>query len=279
MSLELYHKTCQKYSKIITNDYSTSFSLGIKTLNRKYHAPIYSIYGFVRFADEIVDTFHEYDKIKLLNTFKSMTYEAIEEKISTNPVLDSFQQVVNKYEINKDLIDAFLHSMEMDLKEKRYCEEKYQQYIYGSAEVVGLMCLKVFCNGNKENYSGLLEPARRLGAAFQKVNFLRDVQSDYRERGRIYFPGVDFDNFTEAAKKFIENDIEQDFNAAKAGIRKLNKDTKLGVYLAYIYYLALFNKIKKIHPSVILTKRIRITNTKKYLLFIKALLHKWFNRI
>jgi phytoene/squalene synthetase len=245
MTKQLYDISSQVCSKVITNQYSTSFSMGIRTLHKKFRMPIYSIYGFVRLADEIVDTFHDYDKKTLLDSFKLDTYLAIEKKISLNPILNAFQLVVNQYNIEKELIDAFLLSMEMDLSENEHNHATYSKYIYGSAEVVGLMCLRVFVEGNGKLYDELREPARRLGAAFQKVNFLRDIQSDYQERGRVYFPGIDFEHFRNNEKNLIEQDIQEDFISAYEGIVKLPKGSRKGVYLAYIYYLKLFHKIKK----------------------------------
>lgn len=267
---QLYDKTTFECSKLITNRYSTSFSLGIKTLHKKYHAPIYGIYGFVRYADEIVDTFFDYDRKELLNRFKTDTYKAIEEGISLNPVLHSFQAVVNEYRIERPLIEAFLHSMEMDLYEKDYTQPGYEEYIYGSAEVVGLMCLRVFCEGNEEMYQSLLPSAKRLGAAFQKVNFLRDMKSDFQDRGRVYFPGVDFNEFTKTVKVQIEEDIQADFDAAYKGIIQLPKAARFGVYLAYIYYLRLFRKIKNYAPEKVLTERIRVPDSIKFLLLAKT---------
>lgn len=268
--VDLYTKTTFECSRIITEHYSTSFTLGIKTLDKKYHMPIYAIYGFVRYADEIVDTFHDHDKKTLLEDFKKDTYRAIEEKISLNPVLHSFQQVVNQYHIERELIDAFLKSMEMDLYETTYNDEDYHVYIYGSAEVVGLMCLRVFVEGDDIQYQTLKEPARSLGAAFQKVNFLRDIKSDFQERGRVYFPGVDFQKFTAADKKAIEDDIQRDFDHAYQGIVKLPKGSRLGVYLAYTYYIRLFKKIKSRPATDVLNNRIRIPDSKKMLLLVQS---------
>ena len=224
--MDLYNETCFECSKVITNKYSTSFSLGIKAFDKKFQYPIYAIYGFVRYADEIVDTFHDQDKRKLITQFKADTKQAIEEKISLNPVLQSFQMVVNKYHIGFDLIAAFLKSMEMDLDKTSYTDDSYKEYIYGSAEVVGLMCLRVFCEGDKKQYDDLLPMARSLGSAFQKINFLRDIKSDYEERGRTYFPAVDFTKFTEKDKKDIEKDIKVDFDDAFEGIKKLPNGSK-----------------------------------------------------
>ncbi len=261
--MDLYTKTTLECSKVITEHYSTSFTLGIKTLDKRFHLPIYAIYGFVRFADEIVDTFEGYDKKALLSRFKSDTYVAIEEGISLNPVLHSFQLIVNKYKIDHELIESFLHSMEMDLYYADYNQEGYEAYIYGSAEVVGLMCLRVFCEGNLAEYDRLKADAKRLGSAFQKVNFLRDIKSDFQERGRTYFPDVDFTNFTLEDKKTIENDIQADFDAALRGILELPKGAKGGVYLAYKYYLRLFDKIKNCPASRIQNERIRVPDYQK----------------
>ncbi|GAB4241490.1 MAG: phytoene/squalene synthase family protein [Ekhidna sp.] len=267
---DLYTQTAFDCSELITKTYSTSFSLGIRTLHKRFHASIYAIYGFVRYADEIVDTFHDFDKEYLLKRFKKDTYQAIEEGISLNPVLHCFQQVVNQYEIDHELIEAFLVSMEMDLSKKDYSDPEYDKYIYGSAEVVGLMCLKVFCDGNEEQYQSLLKPAKHLGAAFQKVNFLRDIKSDYDERGRVYFPGVDFKKFNAEEKQQIEKDIQTDFQLSLEGIKKLPKGARAGVYLAYIYYTVLFKKITKLSPEKIKKERIRVPNFKKLLLLIKC---------
>ena len=261
--MDLFTKTTLECSKLITEHYSTSFTLGIKTLDKRFHLPIYAIYGFVRFADEIVDTFEGFDKKTLLSRFKSDTYLAIEEGVSLNPVLHSFQLIVNKYKIDHDLIESFLHSMEMDLYYADYNQDGYEAYIYGSAEVVGLMCLRVFCEGNLAEYDRLKADAKRLGSAFQKVNFLRDIKSDFQERGRTYFPDVDFTNFTLADKKNIENDIQADFDAALRGILELPKGAKGGVYLAYKYYLRLFDKIKNCPASRIQNERIRVPDYQK----------------
>lgn len=266
----LFEETAFECSKLITQRYSTSFTLGIRTLDKRYHMAIYAIYGFVRYADEIVDTFHEFDKKALLDEFAEDTYKAIDKGISLNPVLHSFQIIVNQYRIGKDLIKAFLHSMEMDLDFTKYNDTKYQEYIYGSAEVVGLMCLKVFCEGNDTMYDKLKYPACKLGAAFQKVNFLRDIKSDYEERGRVYFPGVDFNNFDEAVKKSIEEDIQKDFDEALLGINQLPKGAVMGVKIAYLYYLKLFYKIQGLSPEVITCRRIRIPNARKISLLIRT---------
>lgn len=272
--MTLYDETCFECSKLITAKYSTSFSKGIKSFDKRFRNPIYAIYGFVRYADEIVDTFHEHDKLQLISGFRKDAFEAIERGISTNPVLQSFQQVVNKYKIHHELIDSFLLSMEMDLDNKIYNRESYCTYIYGSAEVIGLMCLKVFCENNEEQYQQLKPRACSLGAAFQKINFLRDVKSDFEERGRTYFPNIDFNNFTEADKLQIEREIKHDFDEAYEGIKALPPDAKLGVYVAYVYYLQLFKKISQTPASVIIQKRIRISDTRKLALYFKAVLQK-----
>lgn len=265
---KLYDDTTFECSKLITQRYSTSFTLGIKTLDKKFHLPIYAIYGFVRYADEIVDTFHDQDKKALLADFKKDTYEAIAKGISLNPVLHAFQLIVNQYQIDLDLIEAFLKSMEMDLDFKTYNDSKYNEYIYGSAEVVGLMCLKVFVEGDQQEYLRLREPACKLGAAFQKVNFLRDIKSDYEERRRVYFPGVDFMSFDKSAKQLIEEDIQKDFDEALIGINQLPTGAKLGVKVAYLYYQKLFDKIKGLPAETITHERIRIPNARKISLLV-----------
>lgn len=274
--MQLFHNVCGECSRIITQRYSTSFSMGIRVFSKEFQDPIYAIYGFVRFADEIVDTFHNFPKAELLSRFREDTYRAIAEGISLNPVLHSFQTAVRAYNIEQPLIDAFLDSMEMDLHQTEHGRDSYDQYIYGSAEVVGLMCLRVFCKGDDAEYQRLREPARRLGAAFQKINFLRDLKSDFDDRGRVYFPGVDFRRFDEKQKEEIEADILADFNAGLAGIRMLPKGARLGVYLAYVYYIQLFEKIKRVHASRVQQERIRVRDTKKvYLLFSSALRHSF----
>ena len=261
--MTLFDTTTYKCSELITKYYSTSFSLGIRTLHPRFHASIYAIYGFVRYADEIVDTFHDHDKKKLLDRFEADTFTAIEEGISLNPVLHSFQDTVRRYHIDHKLIHAFLYSMRMDLNPLQYTDELYHTYIYGSAEVVGLMCLWVFCQGDKTVYDELESAARALGSAFQKVNFLRDMRSDYEERGRVYFPGVDYLLFDQAAKEAIEADIQKDFDQALKGIMHLPKGAKEGVLLAYQYYQKLFDKIKRSSTKRVTTERIRIPDSRK----------------
>ncbi|HOO84844.1 MAG TPA: phytoene/squalene synthase family protein [Prolixibacteraceae bacterium] len=253
-----------------TRRYSTSFSLGVRLLDKKYRGHIYSIYGFVRYADEIVDTFFNFNQEELLSEFRVDTYKAIERGISLNPILDSFQHTVNACNIERELIDAFLDSMEMDLRHDVYNRQMLEKYIYGSAEVVGLMCLRVFYANQPEKYNELVYPARKLGEAFQKVNFLRDAQDDFENKGRIYFKNIDFKNFTPEAKKQIEDDIQFDFDEAFKGIVKLSPDVRLGVYLAYRYYLNLFYKIKNAQPEAILKERFRVSNPKKGVLMFKA---------
>jgi phytoene/squalene synthetase len=258
-------------SKATTRTYSTSFSLGIYFLNSRFRNAIYSIYGFVRLADEIVDSFEGYNQAYLLQKFKEDTRESLESGISLNPILNSFQIAVNDYNINPELIETFLKSMEMDLQKVDYTEDKYQQYILGSAEVVGLMCLHVFTKGDMKMYEELKPYAMKLGAAFQKVNFLRDMKDDYQLLGRTYFPGVDMTDFSGDSKKRIEHEIEKDFKIALKGIKMLPVSSKGGVYLAYVYYKSLFNKIKKLPAQKILSKRVRINNGQKLGLMINSL--------
>lgn len=259
----LFDKISAASSKIITRTYSTSFSLGIYCLNRRLHEPIYNIYGFVRLADEIVDSFHDYDKRVLLNEFRESTAQAIERRISLNPVLNSLQKVVHEYRIDRSLIDCFLDSMEMDLSMQGHSEESYNKYILGSAQVVGLMCLKVFTEGDEDMYHKLTPAAMKLGAAFQKVNFLRDLKDDNKLLGRVYFPGIDLVQFTENEKRQIEAEIDADFKEALEGIRQLPATARFGVYTAYVYYRELFNKIRTTPPSGIMNKRIRIPDYQK----------------
>lgn len=268
--VHLFHSTSEICSKIVTQRYSTSFASAIRMLHKDLRTPIFNIYGFVRFADEIVDTFHDHDKEELLEQFKAETYESIKRGISLNPVLNSFQRTVNQYNIDLKLVDAFFRSMEMDLSKKVYDVLGYEEYIYGSAEVVGLMCLYVFCEGDKAIYEKLEPSARSLGAAFQKVNFLRDIKADYAGLSRTYFPGCDFNNFTERDKKQIEEDIAKDFRAAFEGIKQLPMKARFGVYVAYKYYLSLFKKIKRLKPASILDARIRIPDFLKAMIVFRA---------
>jgi len=268
----LYDKLSEQVSKATTRLYSTSFTLGIYLLEKDIRGAVYAIYGFVRLADEIVDSFHNYDRRRLLEQFKSATWQAIDESISVNPILNSFQQTVRKYRIGPDLIRLFFESMEMDLQMVNYDKQDYEQYILGSAEVVGLMCLHVFTEGNAALFEDLKPDAMKLGAAFQKVNFLRDMKDDYQLLGRVYFPNVDLALFTPEVKKRIEEDIHQDFAQALRGIRKLPPSSKSGVYLAYVYYHSLFSKIRRLPPQRILAGRIRISNLWKLQLMLNSLM-------
>lgn len=275
----LFDEVSLKCSEITTKYYSTSFSLGIRLLDKEIHSPIYSIYGFVRLADEIVDSFHEFDKAKLLNEFKENTKQAIENKISLNPILNSFQEVVNKYNIEWEHIQDFLSSMESDLNQKKHDEDSYKQYIKGSAEAVGLMCLRVFCNNNNKLFNDLEKYAIYLGSVFQKVNFIRDISADYNELKRVYFPQLNINEFNEEEKNKIEDDIEKEFTLALIGIKQLPKSAKKGVFLAYSYYYSLFKKIKSTPADKIMTKRIRIPNFTKFLILIKVQLLNMFKLI
>lgn len=277
--ISLFHKVSHQCSKITTEGYSTSFSSAIRMLHVDLRMPVYDIYGFVRFADEIVDTFHEFDKQSLLAQFKKETYEAIERGISLNPILNSFQITVNKYSIDHALIEAFFNSMEMDLSEKEYDADCYSTYIYGSAEVVGLMCLYVFCNGDKVEYEKLKPSAQSLGAAFQKINFLRDLKADHEQLNRTYFPGVNFKKFTEHDKRIIEEDIAVDLKNAYEGILMLPVKARFGVYVAYKYYRTLFRKIQQAQPQLLLENRVRISNTFKAVILLKAGLRSSFNSL
>ncbi len=268
--MDLFHEVCELCSRNTTERYSTSFSSAIRLLHQDLRQPIYNIYGLVRFADEIVDTFHTHDKATLIKDFRQQTFEAIERGISLNPILHSFQLTVNQYNIDHELIHAFFNSMEMDLQKTQYNNEGYNEYIYGSAEVVGLMCLYVFLEGDAVQYEKLKPSARSLGAAFQKVNFLRDVQADYNQLDRTYFPGLDFSNFTDRQKREIEADIQKDFDDAYAGIIQLPAKARFGVYVAYKYYLSLFRKIKKLQPAVIMQERVRIPDYHKVMILLRA---------
>lgn len=267
---QLFDELSAECSRITTRKYSTSFSLGIRFLNKRLQSPIYAIYGFVRLADEIVDSFHDYDKKSLLDDLNRDTSAAIEKGISLNPVLNSFQQVVNQYEIPAELIKSFMHSMQMDLAKTQYSADEYRAYIYGSAEAVGLMCLCVFTEGNRNLYNELKPYAMKLGAAFQKVNFLRDVKADNLELGRTYFPGVDLKNFSLADKQQIEKDIAADFHESLQGILRLPSSARKGVFLAYYYYYMLFKKIRQVPPHRILQQRIRIPDYEKVWLMLQS---------
>ena len=275
----LFDKVSIECSRLTTRTYSTSFSLGILFLSRSLRDPIYAIYGFVRLADEIVDSFHGFQKKELLESFRRDTETAIREKISLNPILNSFQFVVRKYKIQQQWIDIFLDSMAMDLQHQEYDYDKYQQYIFGSAEVVGLMCLHVFTEGDESLFEKLKPYAMKLGAAFQKVNFLRDLRSDNLLLGRTYFPEVDLSKLSEDEKQRIETEIEADFAEALKGIKMLPESSRNGVYLAYYYYVALFRKIKKVPAERILNERIRIPNFEKLVLMLSSSLRYKLNII
>jgi phytoene synthase len=277
--IQLFHRVSHKCSKVTTQEYSTSFSSAIGLLHRELRTPVYNIYGFVRFADEIVDTFHEHDQKLLLAEFKMQTYEAIDRSISLNPILHSFQETVNRYEIDIHLVDAFFTSMEQDLHKIEYDKNTYNEYIYGSAEVVGLMCLYVFCEGDTNMYDSLKPYAQSLGAAFQKVNFLRDLKADTHILERMYFPGCNFLNFRESEKKQIEADIQADFENAYRGIKKLPMKARFGVYVAYKYYMSLFEKIRKVEARRIMDERIRIPNYSKAMILAKAGLRSQLNML
>lgn len=277
--MRLFYEVSEECSKITTRKYSTSFSSAINLLHRDLRSPIYNIYGFVRFADEIVDTFHNYDQKTLLQDFKTETCQALDRGISLNPILHCFQHTVNHFGIARHLIDAFFSSMEQDLNKLEYDRQTYNNYIYGSAEVVGLMCLNIFCEGDIEKYSALKPFAQSLGAAFQKVNFLRDVKDDTQTLERMYFPGCNFLNFSEADKQDIEADIQKDFEHAYEGILKLPVKARFGVYVAYKYYLSLFNKIKKVQAKRIMEERIRIPNCSKAMILAKAGVRSQFNML
>ena len=274
---QLYDNLSVEISKMTTRNYSTSFSLGIYFLSPAIRNSIYSIYGFVRVADEIVDSFEGYDREGLLAKFRADTFEAIEQGISTNPILQSFQQVVNEFAIDHEWITIFLDSMAMDLQTVEYNREKFNLYILGSAEVVGLMCLHVFVQGDKQQFEDLKPYAMKLGAAFQKVNFLRDMKDDYEVLGRNYFPQIDFNDFTTDLKAKIEEEIDADFAEGLAGIKLLPSNCKGGVYLAYVYYYSLFKKIKRLPASRIMEERVRINNTHKFGLMVNSMVQYKMN--
>lgn len=274
---EIFDSVSIKCSRLTTKSYSTSFSLGIRFLAPDLRDPIYAIYGFVRFADEIVDTFHDFPKERLLDEFEAETFKSIADGISLNPILNSFQKAVREYNIDHDCIRTFLQSMRMDLHKDEYSEQEYDKYILGSAEVVGLMCLSVFLRGNEAQYAELRPYAMKLGSAFQKINFLRDLHADYNHLGRTYFPGVDITEFNEDVKREIEADIEKDFALGYEGIKRLPKDARFGVFVAYVYYHQLLRKIKGKSTKVILTERVRISNKRKYALFFSSYVRHSFN--
>lgn len=269
---ELFDSVSYSCSKLVTKRYSTSFSLAVNMLAPSIRADIYNIYGFVRFADEIVDTFHDYKKKELLEQFESDYYDAKKNGISLNPILNSFQHTVKKYNINDHLVDAFLDSMKADLNQIDYItKEEYDKYIYGSADVVGLMCLKVFVNGDQAKYDELKGPAMRLGSAFQKVNFLRDLKNDFELLNRSYFPNLDLGQLNQQSKEIIVEEIEEDFDVAfREGILKLPVEAKFGVYMAYRYYRKLLKKLKKVPSQDIMETRVRISNPMKINLLARS---------
>jgi phytoene/squalene synthetase len=276
---EIFDIVSFKASKTATQAYSTSFSAGIRLLHQRFQNAIYGVYGFVRYADEIVDTLHEFNKEELMQNFRRDTIHAIEHKVSLNPILHAFQMVYHRYNFDFELVDRFLISMEMDLQQKEYDRAGYEAYILGSAEVVGLMCLKVFTEGNDEQYQKLTPFAMRLGAAFQKINFLRDMKDDFNGLGRAYFPGLDFQRFDDEMKARIEEEIAEDFDAAYKGILMLPKDARLGVLIAYVYYKRLFSKIRSIPSHRIMEERIRIPNSSKYALLMSCYIKNNLNLI
>ena len=275
----IFDKISIRNSKMVTKAYSTSFSLGIRFLATRFQNPIYAVYGFVRLADEIVDSFHGYPKAEMLAEFKEETFKAIERGISTNPILNSFQDVVNRYQIDHENIRTFLKSMEMDLADQTYNQQAYEEYILGSAEVVGLMCLRIFAEGNDSMYQSLKPAAMKLGSAFQKINFLRDFKADNEGLGRLYFPQLQNQSFNEQTKREIEIDVLKDFEAGYEGIKMLPKDARFGVYVAYIYYSRLLNKIVTLPPQAILEERVRISDNQKYALFFGSYLRHSFNML
>lgn len=276
---ELFDEVSIKTSRLATKSYSTSFSIGIRCLDKELRNPIYAIYGFVRFADEIVDTFHQHDKQTLLARFKDDTFKAIEEGISLNPILNSFQDTVRRYNVDHQLIHTFLKSMEMDLTRKDFDQQQFEEYILGSAEVVGLMCLHVFCNGDQSKFEALKPYAMKLGAAFQKINFLRDLNADYTSLGRSYFPGIDLTKFDDHSRRQIEDSIRKDFEMGYEGIRRLTPGSRFGVYVAYLYYLALFKKIKNMPTEHIMKQRISIRKRQKLSILCYSFLKHQLNMI
>lgn len=272
--MDLFNRTADDISKLTTHRYSTSFTLGIKAFHKPVRRHIYAIYAFSRNADEIVDTLLDHsvaERRRMLDAYRQATWDAIDLKASPFPVLHAFQRTVNEFGIGRELVEAFFESMATDLGSSDHDSVSYDRYIYGSAKVIGLMCLKVFVKGDDAEYARLESSARSLGAAFQKVNFLRDMKSDYEERGRVYFPGVDFSRFDAPAKSLIEADIDADFRDALEGIVQLPDDVRKGVYLAYKYYLSLFNKIKKSRPETIRETRLRLPNSIKLVILAKTL--------
>lgn len=275
-TIALFDHVCGLASRNVTRRYSTSFSLGVRSLHRRFREPVHAIYGFVRFADEIVDTFHSHDKAELLQRYREDTALAIRSGISLNPILHSFQRVVRRSRMEPELWNTFLDSMEMDLTGTSHDRRSYERYILGSAEVVGLMCLRVFTDGDDARYEALKPMAMRLGAAFQKVNFLRDLKDDHQQLGRTYFPGLDVSRMTPADKHAIEQEIAADLDAALAGIKRLPRGARFGVYLAYVYYRALFEKIRALPMERIMRERISVRNRRKMFLFTTSFLRHSF---
>lgn len=273
----IFDDYCKFASRNVTRAYSTSFYAGVRALDKKIRNDVHAVYGFVRFADEIVDSFHEYDKALLLEEFKEETYKALDRGISLNPILNSFQETVNRYGIDRQLIDQFLHSMEMDLNPVEYIQEKYEEYILGSAEVVGLMCLKIFVYGDQNEYEKLKPYAMKLGSSFQKINFLRDYKDDVNNLGRIYFPGLKEGQLSLEDKLHIEREIQQEFDEALVGIRMLPKSSRFGVYVSYRYYTKLLRKIKQKTAQQLLQERVRIPNNIKMIVFAKSFVRNSFN--
>lgn len=276
----LFDKVSLNCSKIVTESYSTSFALATKMLAPSIRGDIYNIYGFVRFADEIVDTFHDYPKEKLFNRFEESLHEAIRDKISLNPILNSFQHTYHKYNVSPDLVSAFMKSMRMDLVKSTYAtEEEYREYIYGSADVIGLMCLKVFVQGNHQQFEELRTSAMALGSAFQKVNFLRDLKADHDDLNRSYFPNTNLLELDEEAKTRIVNEIQADFKLGYSGIIKLPNEAKFGVYTAYKYYSRLLKKLQMTPPLEIKNARIRVPNYEKFGLLAKSYVNYKLNLV
>lgn len=275
----LFDTYCYNASKQVTKAYSTSFYSGVNSLDKKIRNDVHAIYGLVRFADEIVDSFHDFDKSTLLDEFKTATFNAIERRISINPILNSFQLTVNKYNIDLDLVRQFFNSMEMDLTPIAYSKAKYDEYILGSAEVVGLMCLKIFVYGDENEYAKLKPYAMRLGAAFQKINFLRDLKDDSQILGRIYFPNLDTSKMSVEDKLLIEKEIQLDFEEAFKGIKLLPKSSRFGVYMSYIYYTSLLKHIEKKTLQELLNERLRVPNGLKNILYAKSLIRHSLNKL
>ncbi len=274
---QLFDDYSKKASRYVTKSYSTSFYIGVKALDKKIRDDVHAIYGFVRFADEIVDSFHGFDKSELLTEFKTETYKSIERKISLNPILNAFQDTVVKYDIDLALVEQFFHSMEMDLEEVEYTKEKYDEYILGSAEVVGLMCLKIFVLGDEKEYQKLKPYAMKLGSSFQKINFLRDLKDDFHELGRNYFPSLESNDLSNLDKIKIEKEIQDEFDEALIGIKMLPKMSRFGVYISYKYYSKLLKKIKRKTAEDLLKERIRIDDNSKILIFAKSYVRNYIN--